>query len=203
MAEDLEALRLYFDYKSPFAYLAAEPAFGLLERYRVALRWLPFQLRIKGKGQRSVYSEWKVRYSYMDARRWANRVGGLRILGPKKVYDSTPALVGALFAQRQGFFPAYTRAAFARFFERRLELDVPQAVAGLIDELGGDAGAYLSWAVEEGAECLEACIDEAHGDEVFGVPTFVLRGEKFWGHDRIPLLEERLVEYGLARRARC
>jgi 2-hydroxychromene-2-carboxylate isomerase len=44
---------------------------------------------------------------------------------------------------------------------------------------------------------LEACIDEAHADEIFGVPIFVFRGERFWGHDRIPLLEERLIESGL------
>jgi 2-hydroxychromene-2-carboxylate isomerase len=33
---------------------------------------------------------------------------------------------------------------------------------------------------------------------VFGVPLFVFRGEPFWGHDRIALLEERLTETGLA-----
>ena len=33
-----EAVKLYFDYKSPFAYLAAEPAFALPERYDIALR---------------------------------------------------------------------------------------------------------------------------------------------------------------------
>ena len=163
---------------------------------------MPFQLRIKGKGARSIYSEWKVRYSYMDARRWANRRGGFPIMGPRKVYDSTPALVGALFAEQQGFFRDYTLAAFARFFERRLELDVPEAVAGLIAELGYDGQAYLDWAREEGTGRLEACIDEAHADEIFGVPIFVLRGERFWGADRIPLLEERLAEYGLAR-SRC
>jgi 2-hydroxychromene-2-carboxylate isomerase len=31
------------------------------------------------------------------------------------------------------------------------------------------------------------------------VPLFVFRGEQFWGHDRIPLLEERLAEARLAR----
>ena len=40
---------------------------------------------------------------------------------------------------------------------------------------------------------------EAEGDHIFGVPIFVLRGEPFWGHDRIPLLEERLREFGLER----
>jgi 2-hydroxychromene-2-carboxylate isomerase len=196
-----EPVKLYFDYKSPFAYLAAEPAFALPERYAIDLRWRPFTLRIKGKGERSVYSEWKVRYSYMDARRFANRRGGMRILGPRKVYDSTPALVGGLFAQREGFFPEYTREVFRRFFERRLEIDEPEAVASLVAELGGDGAAFLAFAADEGARELEASIQEAHADLVFGVPIFVLRGELFWGHDRIGLLEERLREYALERRA--
>ncbi len=194
-----EELKLYFDYKSPYAYLAAEPAFALPDRYRVDVRWIPFQLRIKGKGERSLYSEWKARYSYMDARRWANRRGGFLIRGPRKVYDTTPALVGALFAQRAGFFRAYSLACYARFFEHRLELDEAEAVADLVAELGGDAAAYLAWAAGEGAQRLEGCIEEAHEDHVFGVPIFLLRGEAFWGHDRIPLLEERLREYGLER----
>jgi 2-hydroxychromene-2-carboxylate isomerase len=54
-----DELKLYFDYKSPFAYLAAEPAFALPERYAVRVRWSQFQLRLKGKGERSQYSEWK------------------------------------------------------------------------------------------------------------------------------------------------
>jgi 2-hydroxychromene-2-carboxylate isomerase len=43
--------------------------------------------------------------------------------------------------------------------------------------------------------------EEAHQNNVFGVPIFVLRDELFWGHDRIPLLEERLTEYALANPA--
>jgi len=52
-----ELVKLYFDYKSPFAYLAMAPAFALPGRYAIELRWIPYQLRIKGKGERSVYSE--------------------------------------------------------------------------------------------------------------------------------------------------
>ncbi len=196
---DREELKLYFDYKSPYAYLAAQPAFELPDRYTVAVRWIPFLLRVKGKGERSVYSEWKVRYSYLDARRWANRRGGFAIRGPRKIYDSTPSLIGGLFATQHGFFRAYTEAVFARFFERRLEIDEPDAIAALIAELGGKEAAFREYLGGEGAQQLEAGIDEAHADQVFGVPIFALRGELFWGHDRIPLLEERLVEYGLDR----
>jgi 2-hydroxychromene-2-carboxylate isomerase len=193
-----EPVKLYFDYKSPYAYLAARPAFDLPDRYRVDLCWMPFQLRIKGSGERSVYSEWKVRYSYQDARRWANRRGGFPIRGPRKVYDSSAALIGGLYAERHGIFRDYTLAAFARFFDHELDLDEPQQIASLIAELDGDGADYLKWAEAEGATLLDASIDEAHEDHVFGVPSFVLRGEPFWGHDRLPLLEERLVEYGLA-----
>jgi 2-hydroxychromene-2-carboxylate isomerase len=192
-------LKLYFDYKSPFAYLAMEPAFALPGRFDVSMRFLPFTLRIKGKGQRSVYSEWKVRYSYMDARRWANRRGGFAIRGPRKVYDSTASLVGGLFAQREGFFERYSLETFRRFFEHRLEIDEPAEVAALVAELGGDAAAFRAYLDGEGATALDACIEEAHADHVFGVPLFVFEGELFWGHDRMPLLEERLTERGLQR----
>jgi 2-hydroxychromene-2-carboxylate isomerase len=192
-----ETVKLYFDYKSPFTYVAMAPAFELAERHAVELRWIPFLLRIKGPGQRSIYSDWKAKYSYLDARRAANRRGGLRILGPKKIYDSAPALVGGLYAMRQGFFRAYTEAVFERFFRRELEIDVPEQVAALVDELSHSGEEYLGFLAGEGARELDASIEEAHADQVFGVPIFVFRGELFWGQDRIPLLEERLAEAGL------
>ncbi len=194
-----EELKLYFDYKSPFAYLAAEPAFALPERYALALRWIPFLLRLKGKGERSQYSEWKAQYSYMDARRWANQRGGFLIKGPLKIYDSSPALIGGLFAQRAGFFRPYTQQVYARFFRRELEIDLPEQIADLITELGHSAADYRAYLAGAGRAALEACIDEAHADHIFGVPLFVFRGERFWGHDRMPMLEERLTEHGLRR----
>jgi 2-hydroxychromene-2-carboxylate isomerase len=194
-----EALKLYFDYKSPFTYLAKDPAFALPARYAVNLRWIPFPLRIKGKGERSIYSEYKARYSYLDARRWANRRGGFRIMGPLKVYDSTPALIGGLYALREGFFRPYSDLVFSRFFERALEIDRPQEIATAIDELGRSGAGYLEYHRTDGVRALAECVAEAERDHIFGVPIFVFRGEPFWGHDRIPLLEERLAAAGLAR----
>jgi 2-hydroxychromene-2-carboxylate isomerase len=196
-----EELKLYYDTKSPFAYLAAEPAFALPERYAVALRWIPFVLRLKGPGQRSQYSDWKARYSYLDARRWANKRGGFKIMGPPKIYDSTPSLIGGLFAEREGFFREYLLETYRRFFERRLEIDVADEVAALVAELRGAEAedAYRAFLAGDGPKQLDACVEEGHADHVFGVPIFAFRGELFWGHDRIPLLEERLAEAGLSR----
>jgi 2-hydroxychromene-2-carboxylate isomerase len=196
---ELEAVKLYFDYKSPFAYLASQPAFELPAKYRIELRWIPYLLRIKGPGQRSVYSDWKARYSYQDARRFANRRGGFPILGPRKIYDTTPALIGGLFAQSRGIFRPYTEQAFSRFFRRELELDRPEEIAALLESVGGSAAEYEVYRAGQGPAELDRAIEEGHTDEIFGVPIFVFRGERFWGNDRIPFLEERLAEAGLAR----
>jgi 2-hydroxychromene-2-carboxylate isomerase len=193
-----EEVKLYFDYKSPFAFLACEPAFALEERYAVRVRWIPCQLRIKGRGERSERSEWKARYSYLDARRFAAR-RGLVIKGPRKVYDTRPALIGALFAMKVGCFRRYTEEAYARFFRRELELDQPEAVAALLAECGASRDEFLRYLEREGAAAQDRCEEEAAADHVFGVPIFLFRGEPFWGHDRLPLLEARLAEAGLRR----
>ncbi len=105
--------------------------------------------------------------------------------------------MGGLYALRQGFFRPYTEAVFERFFRRELEIDVPAEVAALVEALGHSGEAYLGYLAGEGARELEASVEEAHADRVFGVPIFVFRDELFWGQDRIPLLEERLAEAGL------
>jgi 2-hydroxychromene-2-carboxylate isomerase len=195
-------IKMYSDYKSPYAYLAFDPGMALEQRYHVRVRWRPFQLRLKGAGQRSVYSEYKIKYSYLDARRWANlRPGGLVIKGPLKIYDTTPALVGGLYAETQGRLVDYSRSVFDKFFRRELEVDQPDAVAAHIASLGMSDAGYRDYLAGEGMRAYEAAQEEAVADRIFGVPIFVFEGEPFWGHDRIPLLEHRLAEAGLARNA--
>ena len=196
---DLHEVKMYSDYKSPYAYLAFDPAFALSDRYRVRLRWIPFQLRLKGKAERSAYSEYKVRYSYLDARRWANKRGGIVLKGPLKIYDSAPALIGGLFAETQGRLLDYSRQVYAAFFRRELEIDQVDAIAGVIAGLGLPADGYRSYLAAEGLRRYEEAQAEAEADRIFGVPLFIFKGEPFWGYDRLTLLEERLTEAGLGR----
>jgi 2-hydroxychromene-2-carboxylate isomerase len=190
-------VKMYSDYKSPFAYLAFDPAFDLEQRYHVRIRWIPFQLRIKDKGERSLYSEYKARYSYLDARRWA-KPRGLVIKGPLKVYDTRPALIGGLYAEKRGRLLDYSRRAYELFFRREFEADQPNAVAALLAGLGLDAGEYNADLTGEGALAYERAQSEAAADRIFGVPIFIFEAEPFWGHDRLPILEQRLTEAGLA-----
>ncbi len=191
-------VKMYSDYKSPYAFLAFDPAYELEDRYDVRIEWRPFQLRLKGKGQRSIYSEWKVKYSYMDVRRNANILhGGKMLRGPLKIFDTTPALIGGLFAEQHDKLIDYSHVVFERFFKRELAADEPDAIADVIASLGMSDADYRDYLDGAGREDYEKAQEEAVEDHVFGVPLFIFEGEQFWGHDRLWLLEHRLKEAGL------
>lgn len=197
MQNDRKEVKMYSDFKSPYAFLAFDPAFALETKYRVRLKWKPFQLRLKGKGERSQYSEYKVKYSYMDARRWANMRGGLMIRGPLKIFDTTPALIGGLYAQKHGKLHEYGNKVFELFFKRELAADEPDAIAPVIENMGLSAQDYRAYLATDGRVDYDRAQDDAVIDQVFGVPMFFFELEPFWGYDRMELLEQRLTEAGL------
>jgi len=198
--EERPEVKMYSDFKSPYAYLAFEPAFELEDKYRVRLKWKPFQLRLKGKGQRSQYSEYKVKYSYMDARRWANLDrGGLMLRGPLKIFNTTPALIGGLFAEKHGKLREYGNLVFEQFFKRELAADEADAIALVLASIGLSEQDYRDFLTGEGSADYESAQDDAVTDQVFGVPMFYFENEMFWGYDRMGLLELRLTEAGLKR----
>ncbi len=188
-------ITVYVDYKSPYAYLAVGPAWSLANEYDVRLNWLPYILDIPvylGSVEARNDHQWRrVRYSYMDARRLANR-RGLIVRGPQKIFDSSLAAIGMLFAKQQNVFRAYNALTFERFWKRDLDIEEVAVVKGVLDDAGADTAGFLDYAQGEGRRELAQVIEEAHERGVFGVPMFVLDGELFWGGDSLLLLKERL-----------
>ncbi|MEQ8393581.1 DsbA family protein [Thalassobaculum sp.] len=190
-------VRVYTDYKSPYAFIAVKPTYELAEALDLELEWLPYTLRISeylgSVEERTEHSWRRVRYSYMDARRYANKQG-LTLKGPKRVYDGYYASAGMVFAQRTGIFRPYHDTVFETFWKRELDIDVLSEVSALIGSVGGDPAAFEAYAEGPGRAEQDAIVTEAEAMGVFGVPTFVFEGELFWGGDRIDLLRERIAE---------
>jgi 2-hydroxychromene-2-carboxylate isomerase len=190
-------VRVYTDYKSPYAFVANRALFDLERSHDVELEWLPYTLRIAeylgSVEDRSAHDWRKVRYAYKDARRFANKQG-LILKGPRRIYDGTLSSAGMLFAQRGGFFRAYHDAVFERFWSHRLDIDVLGDMSALIGEVGGDAAAFEAYAQGPGQDEVATITAEAESLGVFGVPSMLLDGELFWGGDRIGMLARRLEE---------
>ena len=190
-------VRVYTDYKSPFAYVANKALFELEARYGVELEWLPYTLRITefmGAVEERTPHFWrKVRYLYMDARRFAN-AQGLTLKGPRRIYDGFYSSVGMLFAQRNGFFRPYHETVFRRFWSHELEIDDLKQISDVIAALGGSATAFDAYVHGPARQEHDRITDEAEALGVFGVPSMVFNGELFWGGDRIDVLIERIKD---------
>lgn len=191
-------IRIYTDYKSPYAYVANQPLYELERTHDVELEWLPYTLRIAeylgSVEDRSPHYWRKVKYAYMDARRYANEQG-LIMKGPKRIYDATLASAGMLFAQRNGFFRAYHDTVFEMFWTHQLDLDVLEQMEALIGQLGGSTRDFVAYVTGAGPGEVAAITAEAEQLGVFGVPSMLLDGELFWGGDRIDMLRRRLEGY--------
>ena len=118
---------------------------------------------------------------------------------PQKIFDSSVAAIGMLYARKQGKFRPYHDRVYERFWKRELDIEDKQTIAAVLAEVGADPEGFFAYLEREGWAELDAIQQQADADEIFGVPIFIVEGEMFWGHDRVPLLEERLEEKGLRK----
>lgn len=196
----------YFDYKSPYAYLAQADTFALAQRRCVELRLIPYTLdipsylgnaRVDEQGRvteesRNAHQWRRVRYSYMDCRREANR-RGLTIRGPRKIFDSTIAHIGFLYAcsdlegQRH-----YHETVFRKFWLRELDIEDVRAVRSELADAGFSVGDFYDFVQSAGRTALSKLQSEAEDNGVFGVPSYLVDGQLYWGAERLGRVEELL-----------
>jgi 2-hydroxychromene-2-carboxylate isomerase len=200
-------VKVYSDYKSPYAYLAKDLADDLEQETGVALEWLPYTLDIPaylgsatvdGAGKvveenRNAHQWRRVKYSYMDCRREAHR-RGLIIRGPRKIFDSTLANIGLLYAKEHGVFRAYHDCVFERFWQRKLDIESAAALTAVLEECGAVTKDFPAFLADEGRRQMEEIQREAEAAGVFGVPSYLLAdGDLYWGREHLPLIREQLM----------
>ncbi len=196
----------YFDYKSPYAYLAQEASWALAAEADVELEWIPYTLQIpkylgaaeldeNGKdtvGTRNDHQWRRVRYSYMDCRREASR-RGLIIRGPKRIFDSSVAHIAHLWVAEQGDFRRFHDTVFERFWRREIDLESTPQLLEVMNECGAVGDGFEAYAAGPGRAEHDRLQREAEAAGVFGVPSWRLDDELYWGLERLPRLYESLA----------
>jgi 2-hydroxychromene-2-carboxylate isomerase len=107
--------------------------------------------------------------------------------------------MSGLFADKHGLFRPYSDRVFERFFKRELDIENIAALAAVMKETGLDADAFQRYAALSGPLELAEAFAIGDRDGVFGVPTFIVDGEPFWGNDRVEWIVKKLDAMGLRR----
>ena len=185
----------YFEFSSPYGYIASQVADGLEQRIGRPLDWRPILLgpvfKVTGTGPLTQIPL-KGEYARRDFNRSARQ---LKV--PYHHPDNFP--IGTVAACRAFYWlkdrdPAAARklatALYRAYFIDNRDIGMPVTVLAVAKEAGLDASA-LEAAIGELPikERVKREVDEAIAAGVFGSPFFIVDGEPFWGVDRIPMLE--------------
>ncbi len=199
---DLLTIKFYYDLKSPFTFLAFDPALDLERTHRVRIRFIPHVFDFDAYGgalEARNERDWrKVRYLYRDVRRFAGE-RGIIIRGPQRLFDSRLALMSGLFVDQHGKFREYARRVWELFFRRELDIEKFDQLAPLLDNVGLAPEAFKRYCEADGPCDLAAALAEGERDKIFGVPTLLIDDEPFWGNDRVDWAIRKLDAMGLRR----
>jgi 2-hydroxychromene-2-carboxylate isomerase len=191
-------IEFFFDFSSPYSYLASERIEELAARHGREVRFRPTLLgaAFRVSGQRPLTEiPLKGDYSRRDFARCARFAGiDLRMPGhfPISTIDAARALVW-LQRDHPAIAVAFVHEAFRTYFAKGGDISDRGVLAGALSRAGADPQAALA-AIGEPAikDALRAQVEEAVARGVFGAPFIIVDGEPFWGHDRFPQIERWL-----------
>ena len=186
----------YFDFSSPYGYVAAEIADETEKRIGRPLAWRPMLLgpvfKLNG-AQPLTMVPMKGDYSKRDFVRTA-RLHKVPFRQPDKFPINTVAAARAYYwvqDQDPAKARALAKALYRAYFVENRDISAVETLLEVARSVDVDAQA-LAQALEDPAikERTKREVDAAIAAGVFGSPFFIVNGEPFWGVDRIPMLED-------------
>jgi 2-hydroxychromene-2-carboxylate isomerase len=190
-----DPIDFYFDFSSPYGYLAAQGAEAMGARAGRPVLWRPFLLGalFKQEGSKPLIDyPMKGAYSLHDMHRTARRLG-VPFTMPDPFPFSSVAPARAFYAlsdARPDEAKRLALALFAAVFQRGQALSDAASVLAIAGDLGLDAAALGdAMTTPEVKLRLREEVEAAMARGVFGSPFFIVDGEAFWGHDRMAEVE--------------
>jgi 2-hydroxychromene-2-carboxylate isomerase len=189
-------IEFWYEFASTYSYLSAMRIEALAASAGVEIAWKPLLLgpifRAQGwdTSPFNLYPA-KGRYMVRDIERLAAARGLPFKLPSPFPQNSLHAARLALIGFAEGWGVAFTRAVYEAQFADGANIGDKRVLGGLLARLGLDAEALLARSeTPETKQRLRQQTEEAQELGIFGAPSFLTRGELFWGDDR---LEEALA----------
>lgn len=196
-------LDFYWDFSSPYAYLAASQVEAVAARANATLHVRPMLLgavfRAVGQVDAPVltWSEAKRRHTMRDMDRWAE-YWGVPFRFPTRFPMGTVKALRTYLALPEEKKRPFRDATFRAYWAEDRDIANEGVLAELVTSVGGDAKAIAeAVGTTPIKDALFAATEHAVKQGVFGAPTWVVDGtELFWGQDRVALVERALASAG-------
>jgi 2-hydroxychromene-2-carboxylate isomerase len=198
-----EPIDFFFEFASPYGYLASTQVDRIGARFGREVRWHPIMLgaALKATGARPlVQVPLKGPYMLHDLPRFARLLGVPFTAPPVMPGNSLHASRACVWIEGERGAEAARRFAqgiFAAHWGEGRDIGSPEQVAAIAAPLGIDGGALLA-AIADPAikqklkDRTQAALDRG----VFGSPFIFIGDEPFWGADRLPQIEAWLEKGG-------
>lgn len=193
-------VRCYFDYNSPYSYIASARLERLCEKHGATVEWMPMVLGgvFQAHGIAPPHTkDYRRAYLWQDLRDLTAYYGIPYRERTEFLFKPILALRATLAVPQGPERARVVHALFRGAFAEDLDLGDPAVVQRLLDEAGLDGAALVARTQEQAIKDeLKAITDDAIAQGIFGAPTFVVDdGKMFWGQDRLHLLEHYLAPH--------
>lgn len=196
-----DVIEFYFEFNSPFAYIAAHQIEDVASNHDLSVSWRPVSLGHvwKAIGATNVGpagNPVKLKYQGQDSARFA-KLAGLPLKRPENhPVDAKLARLAfyRLAAKDEALGKKFATAVFDQFWARGEDITGVEQLSDIVKELGVDE-AELTASLEDAAakkqmiEFTQAAIDSG----AFGMPWFKVGDQVFWGADRISHIDQYLA----------
>lgn len=196
-----KTLELIFDFGSPNAYLTLKVLPELLDRTGADLIITPCLLGgiFKATGNKAPMVQYaeapaKLAYENLEMRRFIEKHHLTKFrLNPHFPVNTLTIMRGAIVAEDEGNLDDYVDAVNRAMWEDGLKMDDPDVIAAFLSANGSDGSTLLARTQEAEIKAkLVQNTEAAVARGVFGIPTFFVGEDIFFGKDRLGQVEEAL-----------
>lgn len=197
-----KTVEFIFDFGSPNAYLAYGVLKDVAARTGAQVVLTPCLLGglFKITGNQAPMTAFggvqgKLAYEALETKRFVARHRLDRYqFNPHFPVNTLLIMRGLVAARRQGVEQPYLDAVMSAMWERGLKMDDPHVVAAALADAGLDAKALLEATQDPEVKAeLMANTERAAAKGAFGIPTFFVGDEMFFGKERLGQVEEELA----------
>ncbi len=190
-------VKLFFNFRSPYCYIASKTLFQIYDEYDVGLVWRP----LGGWSGRSSPDRAKIKIplTRQDIRRITAKMG-IPMNPPPITTDPTIAGAASLLAQEKGLLREWIVEAMRAEWANGLDIGNEQVLCDVGESIGLEKDALQEAFTNPGyLQQMDDNWAEAQALGLIGVPSFQIDEELFWGADRIEYVLDHLQNLRLRK----